>query len=165
MQKEWIQEYDDEERRSFAILQREVRIAEEKRALLKADDKFAALKKCDEELIELREQYSVHRQALRRLAAEKPKGAWIRQWDLKRRRKRNHMTLAWIEESKLCALGGGCCERGCGCCQRPLKTVLEPNNSNKKKKTKRIYGHCTKECGCCIRAVCEVGSESSRSRA
>lgn len=120
---------------------------------------LAELKKdYEKKLSELHQAYWLHRVALGQLGSEKPKGAFIREWELKRRRKRGKMTLAWIEEQKACAAKGSCCGPDCGCCEKLLGTYIELTSpgllrllKSKKKKVKPIYGHCsTYYCRCCV---------------
>ncbi|KAL1964576.1 hypothetical protein VTN77DRAFT_6873 [Rasamsonia byssochlamydoides] len=169
-QKEWIRKYNMEELIGVAILQCKNFVEEEKRILLLKEKEEEApgeqkgssssardgkLEEYETKLFKLRQEYWLHQQALQELVDKKPRGAWIREWNLMRYRKRHNMTLAWLEGSKACVLTGGCCGRACGCCEKPMRTYLAPSASrfNNKKKINNIYGHCNAQyCRCCVRS-------------
>ncbi|KAL1984023.1 hypothetical protein VTN96DRAFT_9620 [Rasamsonia emersonii] len=134
---EWIKKYEDEELVGIATLQKKIRIEQRKKSLLllqqlheksaseKSNNDQEELEKCERELLQARQEYWLHQQALSKLAREAPKGPWIREWELLRSIRKEHgMPLAWWEESKRCALSGGCCSRLCGCCEQPLRTYF-----------------------------------------
>jgi hypothetical protein len=163
IQIEWIQSYADQERLGAAILQRTLRLKEEKTALLEAaagDNKLAdlpgygdtaRLSILEKGLGELSEAYWVSQQKIGELMARKPRCIRLREWEMTRRRKvRGGKTLAWFEESETCALSAGCCGRDCGCCEKPLRTYSKPKKGRGKREV-MIHGHCTLECPCCIR--------------
>lgn len=160
---EWIKKYEDEELVGIATLQKKIRIEQRKKSLLllqqlheksaseKSNNDQEELEKCERELLQARQEYWLHQQALSKLAREAPKGPWIREWELLRSIRKEHgMPLAWWEESKRCALSGGCCSRLCGCCEQPLRTYFEPSAGRSRMSTRQVYGHCSQECGCCI---------------
>jgi hypothetical protein len=110
------------------------------------------LEQYDAKIAKLRKAYWDHQLILESELKRKPGGPWIREWDLKRRRKRQGMTLQWWEASEFCAPGGGCCGRTCGCCENPLRTYVQPNPGRSCRKVEYIYGHCTAECRCCTQS-------------
>lgn len=183
-EKKWISIYTKEEKTGVAILQYMIAAEEEQQILyltgkvpdvilgsvqgeeeqpeIKSESPkdLAELKKdYEKKLSELHQAYWLHQVALGQLVSEKPKGPYIREWELKRRRKRGKMTLAWVEEQKACAAKGGCCGRDSGCCEKLLGTYPEPTSPGllrflkNKKKVKPIYGHCsTYYCQCCVKS-------------
>ncbi|KAL1969394.1 hypothetical protein VTN77DRAFT_9587 [Rasamsonia byssochlamydoides] len=152
-QLDWINRHKTEEHKGNQLIQREIYLKDEVEALLlhkngnKGGD-VLLLDSEDERLLQLWEQeldqinqcYLHHQQSLRKLLDEKPRGAWIREYDTLRKRKK----AWWKTGHAACKVGGGCCGRSCGCCSRPRKT--SPTSSAHGGKT-----HCTIACGCCVR--------------
>jgi hypothetical protein len=81
----WVERYVAEERKSIALLQREMRLENERRELLDRIDLAKELP-CDgsqlyivdEKLVEVRQYHCAHQQELRRLWSIKPNGCRIR---------------------------------------------------------------------------------------
>jgi hypothetical protein len=130
---------------AFSLLQREIYLKEELSALSKlqgtqyfTQDEKERIKRWQEELETFDERHWLHMRAYYEALLNKPKGPWIRYWDISRKE-----YFYFSEEMVLrCKAKGGCCESDCGCCRRSLKTTRDHNG---------IRGHCTMECGCCIR--------------
>ncbi|KAL1968186.1 hypothetical protein VTN77DRAFT_2021 [Rasamsonia byssochlamydoides] len=150
-QRNWIKAYQTQECKGELLLQRAAYLKEEVEALHKAaaasqeeltPEQVQQLRAWENELTQLPQLYWLHRQELADLQARKPKGAWIREFDLLRRRKRHH----WKKDRGYCQLRGGCCDRDCGCCERPRKTFWPGKVAAEKKQT-----HCSVACGCCVR--------------
>jgi hypothetical protein len=135
---------------------KEVSEKEQKEGLAATDGNYREnlIRRYETDLLDLRQQYWLHQQALQRLVNQNPRGPWIREWELMRSRKRHNTTLPWHEGMKACVLKGRCCGRPCGCCEKPLRTYLEPSSSmfgSRKKKIAHIYGHLnSNHCRCCI---------------
>ena len=131
---------------AFSLLQREIYLKEELSALSKlqgtqyfTQDEKERIKRWQEELETFDERYWLHMRAYYKGLLNKPKGPWIRYWDISSKE-----SFFYSKERELrCKAEGGCCESDCGCCRRPLKTARRDGMIRR--------GHCTMECGCCIR--------------
>lgn len=155
----WVKRYAAEERKGIALLQREMRLENERRELLNRVDLAKELP-CDgsqlyildEKLVEVRQHHCAHQRELRRLWSIKPNGCQIRDFEMtqKPQMTRHDKPYSWFQGRKACAFSGGCCGRECGCCKKPLRMFLTPTLLDPKKRM-GIYGHCTTECGCCIK--------------
>jgi hypothetical protein len=163
-QRDWIGRYGIELTISESILHCKANTEEEKKIYLlnrgtvveekNKSELDPELEKYDTRISKLRQAFWDHQRILVTVLMQKPCGPWIREYDLKGRRKQQGMPRIWWEEGKICALRGGCCSRTCRCCEKPLRTCMEPNprSSDRKKDIKHIYGHCTRECRCCIQS-------------
>lgn len=97
-------------------------------------------------LVELHQRHWKHHQVMQELVRRKPLGASIREWEIRRRRRRGGFSLEWWDGVESCVIGGGCCARGCGCCQKALATYPDPYNTSS---MRRFHAHCTVGYRCC----------------
>lgn len=137
----WTNNHSKESWHGIQILQREVYLKEEiaaKEKLLKTqtltEKEQKTLDGYREELQKVDGEWWLHKRAMGKLVFEKPKGAWIRRYDISVNSHRN----GWRES--FCKSKGGCCNYDCGCCQKPLSNPRSPKKY-----------HCSEECPCCIR--------------
>jgi hypothetical protein len=143
IQSNWTRKQNDESLKRRELLQREIYLKEELTALEKlqaiqplTDDERESIKRWKNELKTINEQYWIHKRAFNQGLLNKPKGSWIRYWELTSK----NYSSASERRKLLFKANDGCCEYDCGCCYRPQRSG-------------RMKGHihCTIECGCCIR--------------
>lgn len=84
------------------------------------------------------------RQKLAGMLPVKPRGAYIREFDIHRSR-RDYLLKKFETD---CRVRGGGCDRDCGCCGR--FTEVPPNMIPSKELGKKM--HCPVDCACCVRA-------------
>ncbi|KAJ9354094.1 hypothetical protein DTO282E5_3932 [Paecilomyces variotii] len=162
-QKDWISEYECDEQREVELLQLKHYWEDEKRELIREttrkstakdiDENYTkTLKAYDREIANVCQQLFIHQREMKELLDKKIDMSYTRRWELPRRRTRQGLSLAWLEESKKCARTGVCCGRPCGCCENPLVNHLERRSGlfEEGKEVVGLYGHCTTNCRCCI---------------
>jgi hypothetical protein len=144
-QLDWISKYRTQENKGSQLIQRETYLKEEIASLRKGDnlpsqEEELRRQSWEQEVEEINQLIWEHQQELRRLHQEKPRGAWIRAYEMFRKQKKKW----WKAGREYCKLGGGCCSRNCGCCEMPRKT-------DRAMKGEEENTHCTVACGCCVR--------------
>ncbi|GAD98768.1 hypothetical protein PVAR5_7469 [Paecilomyces variotii No. 5] len=143
---DWQKRYQKEEYNGIYILQRELYLNDEVSWYLEeakehplTNEEHQQLRDWEAELDELDLVWLRHQRVLSQLLREKPRGLFMKRWEMKRQ----DPNKQWTRESYQCLDKGGCCERNCGCCARPMVTHRLPELY--------VYVHCTEACGCCIR--------------
>lgn len=152
-EKNWIKSYEHEEKLCYRYYQDQAYLLEtlgalEKSRSLAQDDGISSNE--DRVYTDLKTQLDKTtkdlcsgRQQLADLLSSKPRGAYIREFDVHRRR-RDYLLK---KHKKECRVRGGCCDRDCGCCDhlREVPPTMPPSKEFGKKV------HCSIDCGCCIR--------------
>lgn len=144
----WSQNLIEADIEARWIVQREICVGEEVRALektmslcpdgQKTTELSHQLNTYQEELQDLGKRYWIHSRSYWKLEGGMPGGVFIRGFRACREDPDWYLS-AWLRQD--CAGRGGCCGRSCGCCEKP-------------RETKRGWsrGHCTSACGCCVRS-------------
>lgn len=130
------------------IVQREIYVGEEVRALdkamalcadgQKATELYQQLNTYQTELQDLDKRYWNQSRRHWRLEGDMPGGVISRAFKACREDPDWYLST-WLRQD--CAGRGGCCGRRCGCCEKPRETERGWSR-----------GHCTSACGCCVRS-------------
>jgi hypothetical protein len=151
---DWIKDYESQEKLCHRYYQEKIYLLEtlgalEKSLSLAQDDESSSYEGLDyndlkTQLDNIAKDLFSERQKLVGLLSSKPRGAYIREFDVRRRRRDYQLK----KHKKECRVRGGCCDRDCGCCSRRIEVprTMVPSKEFDKKV------HCSVDCGCCIRS-------------
>jgi hypothetical protein len=143
-QKDWIQKHTQLYYNISRLVDREIYISEEMRALEKRQEieqQDMAQKQIDDYQKELQEINTSIWFGIRDLHFSKfkePEGSYLQNIYLVTEHEHKALELF---EIKICKSNGGCCAYSCGCCSKPRNSVREGD----------WKFHCTDACGCCVR--------------
>lgn len=142
--REWCQSFIEVDIEGRWIVQREIYIREQIRAMHKALElpssttERSKIDAYENELERLNDKYWLHYRKSWKIKGNVPSGPL--NWAIDAWRKDSAWYLHPCLKSD-CAGQGGCCGRSCRCCEKPRDTNRELYNK----------GHCTTACPCCVR--------------
>jgi hypothetical protein len=166
--RKWRDAYEKEESIGIMLLQREKRLVNTQKKIIRYEKRqqdsaqkhekhqelppalLQELADIDKRLIHTRGLYYEHQLRIRRLlSVTLLDNVHSREVLMARKPQYSFITrqgdrpYIWRKHRRVCVQSGGCCSRDCGCCEAPLTSIP------KEKFT--MYGHCTTECGCCMK--------------